>query len=931
MLSHTSYLPNLFKPDLDVISFDDIFSIIKSDEHLERLTLAYRTNPHTNEFDRKQFKKQFPCFFPTVNLGQNAVNKLTPQSIPTGIVQFDVDLQDNPDVNVGTLITKLTDSVPELAYYFISPSGGLKFGLRTDFRKNQSEIQDEEQCLIDTRERFKKAYQIAKAYVLSVVPGVVFDDSAATLKLGCFLAHDPDAYLNLACNFYLLNDQCYSSEAPRERLHTCGIVDVEKVKTLLSFIPRDFSYHDRLPINAAVLNNINEVGIEILFNHWTTDNRSKLKADLLYQFRHPLQHNLGYLYNQARYYGHPAATPGKARKKLGVRYLTGDALNTNQTMESLFTMEEAKNAVSNAVERFFRDRKDMLINSSIGIGKSEEVLRVLKQIPWKVRALYINTNHELLAELKERFDALEFDRKLGTSHSTLQHIQGKTRLCEYEPAKIAYQVIPIPRQQCEQDCPFFAECAYTTQFQSYANIRLVAANDLFNEQAYFDTNWKPDLVIIDENFLKLETYTETLTTSWTSIRNIIFDCERYPLTDAIENHRGQVLLDFVEMKKQRRNNTVRWKNMNQYIQDSNKQKSSWSEILQACRDYLVTEDDTTLSGLRHTKTGLRMTQVKAIHDRFQNIPKLILDATADERLVKHLFPSIEWVSIHAAKRETTKLIQAENFVITKKWLLTNNKNKQTLVAGLKQLIRRKGYQKVGLITYLNVGTHKDFDHWLAEQIDTDIYNHFGNIRGKNVFEDVDCLLVVGRHELDPASLDDWVYAVYDKPVDKLRETVEVPVRMAGDRWVAIENLIYQDDEIESIKRHLCQAETAQAVGRSRWYNDIPKDVYLLSCQSLGTNVVVDEWIRYKELFDQEQTRPVDDRTRVEKIADYRKEQEELKRLEILQNLNFPSINNHHKDFEATGFSKTFSLSKPTRSAFMTTMGYELVDGLWVRP
>ncbi len=929
MLSHTSYLPNLFKSNLEVISFDDIFSLIKSDEHLETLTFAYRTNPFANEVDRKQLKQQFPCFFPTVNLGQNDVNKLTPLSIPTGIVQFDVDIKDNPDVNVGTLITKLTDAVPELAYYFISPSGGLKFGLRTDFINNQDELYDEEQSLRDTKERFRTAYQIAKAYVLSVIPGVVFDDSTATLKLGCFLAHDPEAYLNVACDPYLLNDQCFSSHLPRERLQTYGTVDVEKVKTLLSFIPRDLRYNERLPFNAAVLNSINEAGIDILFNHWTTDNRDKLKADLQYQLKHRLHHNIGYLYNQARQYGYRAATTGRARKKLAVRYLTGDTPMTHLTLKELFTIEEAKNAMSTAVERFFRDRKDILINSSIGIGKSEEVLRILKQTPRNVNALYINTNHALLAELKGRFDALESDRKPGTTHSTVQHIQGKTRLCEYKPAKIAYQGVPIPRQQCEQDCPLFAECAYTTQFQPYANIRLIAANDLFNEPASYDSNWKPDVVIIDENFLKLETYTETLETDWKSIRNIILDCERYPLKDAIENHKEQVLLDFVEMKKQRRNSTVRWKNMKQYLQDIKKQKNTWSEILQACRDYLVTEDDTTLSGLRRTKTGLRMTRVQSIHNRFHNIPKLILDATADERLIKHLFPSIEWVSIHAAKRETTKLIQLENFVITKNWL-QDNKQKQMLVDGLKRLIQRKGYQKVGLITYLNVGTHKNFDHWLAQQIGTDLYDHFGNIRGKNIFEAVDCLLVVGRHELDPASLDDWVYAVYNKPVENHREAVEVPVRMTVDRWGMIENLVYPDDEIESVRRHLCQAETAQAVGRSRWYNDKPKDVYLLSCESLGTNVIVDEWIKFDDLFGQEQSKPVDDRTRVQKIADYRKEQEDRKRLEILQNLNFPNIKDDYNDFEAIGFSKTFSRSKPARIAFMPTIGYELVDGVWVR-
>ncbi len=234
-------------------------------------------------------------------------------------------------------------------------------------------------------------------------------------------------------------------------------------------------------------------------------------------------------------------------------------------------------------------------------------------------------------------------------------------------------------------------------------------------------------------------------------------------------------------------------------------------------------------------------------------------------------------------------------------------------------------------TYLRVGTHKNFDQWLAQQIGTDLYDHFGNIRGKNICEAVECLLVVGRHEMDPANLDDWFYAVYNKPVEKQREAVEVPVRMTDERWGTIENLVYQDDEIESVRRHLCQAETAQAVGRSRWYNDKPKDVYLLSCESLGTNVIVDEWIRFDELFKTQETKIVDDRTKNTKISDTLKDRFDQQRSEILVNLNFPPIKDHYKAFEAKGFSGTFSRSKQARSAFMTAVGYELVDGVWNRP
>ena len=54
---------------------------------------------------------------------------------PTGIIQFDIDLQGNEDTDFDDL-KQMVITVPECIYALRSPSGGLKFGILTDFQQN---------------------------------------------------------------------------------------------------------------------------------------------------------------------------------------------------------------------------------------------------------------------------------------------------------------------------------------------------------------------------------------------------------------------------------------------------------------------------------------------------------------------------------------------------------------------------------------------------------------------------------------------------------------------------------------------------------------------------------------------------------------------------------------------------------------------------
>lgn len=924
MLNQTTFIHNVKKNNLETLQIIDVFDHIKYDPKLRDSTSRYQAIPVENIQERKDYKTDiFPAFFPTVWLGQIEKNSLTDESLPTGLVQFDLDAKDNPVVDLSDVRKRLL-AIPEVYSLFISPSGGFKFTIRTDFHKHLDDT-------IETvRGRYREAYKIARAYVGSFIPNINLDDAVGTLKFSCFLSHDPDAYFNGECLTLALDSKCYCSIRPRERQHTYDTVDYGKVEHLLSFIPKDLRYMDRLGINAAVLNSIGPAGIPLLMGHWTTENKVKLKKDLERLLDNPLAHNLGYLVNQARKYGYPNAATGRARKNLKTRDIVEAALATGQRVEGLKTFDEAREIVNQSVDRFIQNKINIVISSSVGIGKSEKVLGVLRQIPWNVRAMYVSNNHNLLNELKTRFDQIPREQKMGSMVSTITHIQGRNRLCENKAVVKAFSEIPISRYQCENDCPFFAQCAYTLQFQSFSNIRMVAANELFNDSSYFDNGWKPDLIIVDEDCQKMEVFTEGFDSRYRSIRDIVEDTEDgVPLVEAIQNHLSRILQDYVKMRHEYRQKAIKWTDTKQYIEEWKERKAIWSEILKAIHTYSISGDETDLHGLRPIPKGLRMTRLQDIHSRFNGIPKLFLDATADERVFKHLYPDIEWVSAHAIKRESVKFIQAENFNITKT-KLEDEGNRKKLITVCRRFIAEGGYKRVGLITYKNIKGLPNFDVYLGQSIGTYVYNHFGNIRGKNDFEDCDLLIVAGRHALDKVGLEDWVYAVFDKCVEGAREYVEVPIRMRGDEWVAIENLVYLDRDVESIKNHICRSETHQSCGRIRWFSEHPdglnKTVLLLSCESIGTNVEVDEWIRSEDFL--VEPKVIDCRSASEKKQQSHQNRQIDELEKLLESRNFPDVQDVWSAFVKIGCSEKFSRNKKKRAEFMVEAGYCLVDGTW---
>ena len=132
-----------------------------------------------------------------------------------------------------------------------------------------------------------------------------------------------------------------------------------------------------------------------------------------------------------------------------------------------------------------------------------------------------------------------------------------------------------------------------------------------------------------------------------------------------------------------------------------------------------------------------------------------------------------------------------------------------------------------------------------------IFGHFGAIRGKDEFANLDCLVIIGRHQLPPKDLKNYARAIYGEDFDlnqsNSQEILGVPFRMKDGSAHQINNYIYSDDRLHSTFRHFCQAETIQAIGRGRLVWGKTKDIYLLTKESMG-DVEIAELISETEIF-----------------------------------------------------------------------------------
>ena len=197
---YTTIAPSVYSATAPALeSIEEIIASVRAGSYEDVINRIRDTD---EDEKRRQLKLDtLPVFYPTVRLGPKY--RLDESSQPTGIVQFDIDKKDNPGMDVPALQAKVMQH-PACMYAFMSPSGGLKFGILTDFARPSDEAID------ITNQRFKIAYRLCVQAIWQHCGRLRFNDDPAVNKLrqSCFLSHDPDAFFRADCTPLMLNDQC---------------------------------------------------------------------------------------------------------------------------------------------------------------------------------------------------------------------------------------------------------------------------------------------------------------------------------------------------------------------------------------------------------------------------------------------------------------------------------------------------------------------------------------------------------------------------------------------------------------------------------------------------------------------------------------------------------------------------------------------------
>ena len=447
------------------------------------------------------------------------------------------------------------------------------------------------------------------------------------------------------------------------------------------------------------------------------------------------------------------------------------------------------------------------------------------------------------------------------------HLSGREALCENALVKTTYanKGISIPALQCSKDCPFEAVCAYTLQFNNpLGNIRVMMHNEYFNPPAIWSsgitaqgtpnkTQWSPDFIIIDEDiFQKEQDHKEDRKSRFASIRLLLDQLQLgKTLEQTVVLHRQTFINDGLDNILPRK---PLFQNGRQYLRDMqawNRQRAAHSILLDNLMKFAITEEASYLQGLRYeSKPGrddaLIQSQIKPIAERHRGIPTLYLDATAHPNVIQRLLPQVEFHAIRVQSRPDIHLYQLCNATITQQDLRDETRRNR-IIAGLKRLIQP--YRNPGLITYMKVpGISSSMDELLAQEIGVPLWGHFGALRGVNKFDEVDCLIVLGRYCLNLNEMESYAYAIFNRFNGMDRAYLDSPVRMKDGSVAMLNSLIQTDPQTRAIAEHFSLSETLQALGRGRLVHGQPKDIYYLSNEYLGPDLEVSEFRTFDELF-----------------------------------------------------------------------------------
>ena len=370
--------------------------------------------------------------------------------------------------------------------------------------------------------------------------------------------------------------------------------------------------------------------------------------------------------------------------------------------------------------------------------------------------------------------------------------------------------------------------------------------------------WTPDYIIIDENFIGRNNYEISTRTKFASLRTIVEAVTRgEDILQTLQKHKQQILNDCRKIKvisaKAAQSSAL------QTIQSINNDRDVSDDeryFLDIFKKALKTKgNDTNLLSIcpnrRNNSDSLVAHPISVIHSRFDGIPVLLLDATADKTVLRYALPDAEFVDISAAPSSNYTLSQCQNASFSRASFNKDASLLPTLISDMTSKICEARPKKVGIISYKNLnlnGVKTAFSDYLASQVSKDAplvqfaNNHFGNIRGTNEFDDCDLLFIVGRYALPPMVHLSVAKQVFPKnEIDIEMSNVDHLARFNETESVLLPNFSFISKEMQKVSEAFSDSETKQAIYRLRCFSDKKRQTYLYSNRALGEDISVNRF------------------------------------------------------------------------------------------
>lgn len=852
---------------IDDIRSDKNKSIIKKYKSIKRQEQA------------KKFKKKLAMFEVCLDYGCSEGLR------SNRLIYFDIDKKDNSNVDIEEL-KKSIIALPQTKFAFISPSGGLKFAIQTDFIEDVSEV---------TKAKYKIAYDLVHNWLLSQF-SFIHDGAVRMLTATGFTSYDKNAYFSKIPKPFLVAAEIEDYEEPKPQAYNTGSVIPESyAEELFLAVPKDVGYQDMLICNYMIMAYSPHNAESLILQHWNKDAK-KLKQKISSQKKNAAFGSIKAVQNIILNSGGklpptPNHLGGKHRKLM-------IAEKCNHEFNDLLEPDAAQEVMDQHIEKFFNEKTSMCLRVSAGFGKTKTVLRSIARHAKFHKILYFAPTHKFLDEADKRYIELSKQDETYGWDIKPNHIYSRSgaspeilELCINDEVRERYhqEQKPIRYAEC-LNCPFNGECNYVEQFNNLSRVTFRPTTNLFNRKGVWENgsievleegkkteslNYdgdvkskprkdarKPDYIVVDENCVFLDRFHVDGNATSQCLKHILADLhvekesadiQNKPLikrlSQIVEKYREQVIDDYDDLCDQFI--AMNWKTGDSYFQELGKFPQHEFHILESLYRFVVAGCDESelygfTFGIDQNGVGkLSVSVLRHVAEHFQDIPVLILDATANEMVMRQLFPKIEFHKIDVKPNGNVKIYQCQNATFSRNFL-NDDQVLDQLIEQMNCIIRKGAPSKIGLITYLNVGKTKKFDKLLAGKLEHNnvVFRHFGDIRGTNELGDVDLFFQVGKQQMSYQDTIAQAEAIFQTDLDPEMITVPVPVRMSDGKSMALSNRCFCDERVMAVYDQLSRSETVQAVARSRPIFGSEKSVYLFTNEALGGDIAVSEFFDF---------------------------------------------------------------------------------------